>query len=89
MFLIFRRFNFVLKLFFINMVKLDVLFKILLCTLNSETGTVLSLFLIFGDFEPQCAYKIVLIKKECMWVLVSVKVSVLIFPKSVRNSRLR
>ena len=28
-------------------------------------GIVLSLFLIFGDFEPRCSDKIVLIKKEC------------------------
>ena len=30
-----------------------------------EAGIVLSLFLIFSDFEPRCSYKIVLIKKEC------------------------
>ena len=40
------------------MVKLDVM-KILHCAINSEAGIVLSLFLIFGDFEPQCFYKIV------------------------------
>ena len=27
---------------------------------------VLSLFLIFSDFEPRCSYKIVLIKKVCI-----------------------
>ena len=43
------------------MVKLDVM-KILHCAINSEAGIVLSLFLIFGDFEPQCFYKIVLIE---------------------------
>ena len=32
-------------------------------TIDSEAGIVLSLFLIFGDFEPRCYYKIVLIKK--------------------------
>ena len=30
------------------------------------TGIVLSLFLIFGDFEPRWSYKIVLIKKDCI-----------------------
>ena len=29
---------------------------------HSEAGLVLSMFLIFGDFEPRCSYKIVLIK---------------------------
>ena len=29
-----------------------------------EAGIVLSLFLIFADFEPRCSYKIVLIKKS-------------------------
>ena len=27
------------------------------CAINSEAGIVLSLFLIFGDFEPRCSYK--------------------------------
>ena len=29
-----------------------------------EAGIVLSLLFIFGEFEPLCSYKIVLIKKE-------------------------
>ena len=33
--------------------------------IDSAAGIVLSLFLIFGDFEPRCSYEIVLIKKEC------------------------
>ena len=28
----------------------------------------LNLFLIFRDFEARCSYKIVLIKKECIWI---------------------
>ena len=40
--------------------KFDV-FKILSCAIDSEAGIVLSLFLIFGDFEPRCSDKIVLI----------------------------
>ena len=43
--------------------KLDVL-KILPCAINSEARIVLSLFLIFGDFESRCSYKIVLITKR-------------------------
>ena len=42
------------------MLKLDVL-KFYIVALNSEAGTVLSLFLIFGDFDPRCSYK-----KECI-----------------------
>ena len=45
------------------MLKLDVL-KFNLVSLVLEAGFVLSLFLIFGDFEPRCSYKIVLIKKK-------------------------
>ena len=47
------------------MVKLDVLisFKVM----NSEAGILLSFFLIFGDFEPRCSYKIALIKKSASW----------------------
>ena len=45
------------------MVKLDVLKFYLSSAINSEAGIVLSLFLIFSDFEPRCFYKIVLIKK--------------------------
>ena len=48
--------------------KLDVL-KIYLVLLISEAGIVLSLFLIFGDFEPRCSYKTVLIKKEYIFVI--------------------
>ena len=33
--------------------------------MRPEAGIVLSLFLVFGDFEPQCSYKIVLMNKEC------------------------
>ena len=33
--------------------------------INSEAGMVLSMFLIFGGFEPRCSYKIVLIKNMC------------------------
>ena len=47
------------------MMKFDV-HKILPCVIRSEAGIVLSLFLIFNDFEPRCSYKIVLIKKECI-----------------------
>ena len=36
----------------------------LACAVDSEAGIVLSLFLIFTDFEPRCSYKIVLIKKK-------------------------
>ena len=36
--------------------------KLLPCAINSEAGIVFSLFLIFGDFEPRCSYKI----KECI-----------------------
>ncbi len=46
------------------MVKLIVLKFYIVCAINSEAGIVLSLFLIFGDFEPRCSYKIVLIKKR-------------------------
>ena len=59
MFLIFRRFDVLDKhreyMMFLNFA---------LC-INSEAGMVLSMFLIFGGFEPWCSYKIVLIKKEC------------------------
>ena len=44
------------------MVRLDVLSP---WAIFSEAGIVPWLFLIFGDFEPRCSYKIVLIKKEC------------------------
>ena len=34
--------------------------------LGSEAGNVLNLFLFLANFQPQCSYKIVLIKrKEC------------------------
>ena len=33
------------------------------CAINSEAWIVLSLLLIFGDFEPRCSYNIALIKK--------------------------
>ena len=36
----------------------------ILChSIHADAGIVLSLFLIFGNFEPRCSYKIVLIKK--------------------------
>ena len=38
--------------------KLDFLL-ILPCAIDSEAGIVRSLFLIFGEFEPRCSYKIV------------------------------
>ena len=34
--------------------------------IDSAAGIVLSLFLIFGDFEPRCSYEIVLMKKQCV-----------------------
>ena len=48
--------------------KLDVL-KFYLVPINFEAGIVLRLFLIFGDFDPRCSHKIVLIKKECCEVV--------------------
>ena len=48
------------------MVKLNVL-KFYIVPLILRLGLFLVCsFLIFGDFEPRCSYKIVLIKKECM-----------------------
>ena len=44
------------------MMKFDV-HKILPCVIRSEAGIVLSLFLIFDDFDSPCSYKIVLMKK--------------------------
>ena len=41
----------------------------------SEAGIVLSLFLIFGDFEPRCPYKIVLITKSIGWQKMAVYLS--------------
>ena len=38
--------------------------KIFTCATSPEVGIVLSLFLIFDDFEPRCSYKIVLKKKS-------------------------
>ena len=56
---------YVLKFFFVNieyqMVKLDILK--FYCVIHSEAWIVLSLFLTFGDFEPRCSYKIVLIRR--------------------------
>ena len=59
---------FVLKLFLINIENTCWSSMFLNFTLYHQFldfGIVLSLFLIFGDFEPRCSYKIVLIKKEC------------------------
>ena len=48
------------------MAKLDVL-KFYIVSLILRLGLFInSLLLIFGDFEPRCSYKIVLIKKECI-----------------------
>ena len=44
--------------------KLDVL-KFYLLPIDFEAGIVLSLYLIFADFESRRSHKIVLIKKEC------------------------
>ena len=47
------------------MMKLNV-FKVLSCVIHSVAGIVLSLFLVFDDFEPRCSYKIVPIKKTVL-----------------------
>ena len=81
--------NFVLKLFLINKENTwwSSLLLILHSAINSEAGIVLSLFLIFGDFEPGCSYKDCSYKKKSVQrkkkvvfvILTTIEILVMIF----------
>ena len=53
--------------------KLDIFLP---CAVISEAGIVLSLFLIFANFEPLCSHKMVLIKKRVVQLYCNIRVYV-------------